>query len=111
MDKRNRPAKKRYRAAEKKNRITISLTLDKTVLEYITWNAGQTHENNLSAFIEDYCQKFDVSLMPKRREFKTFPIKKTFTFSKEFVKKIKKSKNMSLWIDSCFTVTIHNGRV
>ena len=74
---------------------TISLTLHEKVIDFLE----TVNSDNNSEFIEKNVSKMDIEEMPKRRELKTFPIKKTFTFTKNFVKKIKKSGNMSLFIE------------
>jgi len=38
--------------------------------------------------------------IPKSRPYKSYPEKKTFTFSPEFVSSIKKYKNMSLLVEA-----------
>jgi hypothetical protein len=100
MDKRGRKAEKRYRSRTESDYVTISLTIEKNLLDIIDEKVNSTDEKNMSKYIEETVSGCPIEKMPKRRSFKTFPIKKTFTFTKDFVKKIKKSGNMSLYIES-----------
>ena len=102
MDKRDREANKRYREAKKENYMTISLTIEKDVMRKIEKAVSKTSEKNWSQYIEVAMTDARVEEMPKRRKFGTYPDKKTFTFSEDFVKKIKKSGNMSLFIEDFF---------
>lgn len=104
MDQRGRDAEKRYRASA--NDIiykTISLTLNEKLVKKLEQEVEITDDKNMSRFIEESVSGSKVVEMPVRRESKSFPIKKTFTFSDTFVKEIKKSGNMSLFIENVLT--------
>lgn len=99
MDRRGREAKKRYRSNEDERYKTTSLTLEKKVIDFIEKKVNKTEDKNMSRFIEENVSGHKIIEMPKRRKFKSFPIKKTFTFTEKFVEKIKKSGNISLFIE------------
>lgn len=105
MDQRGREAEKRYRSSVNDvNYKTISLTLDKNLVKRIEKEVGKTEDKNMSKFIEEIvfvtCYNSETTItVPIRRKSKTFPIKKTFTFTENFVKTIKESGNMSLFIE------------
>lgn len=101
MDQRGREAEKRYRSSVSDiNYKTISLTLDKTLIKRIEKEVGKTEDKNMSKFIEELVfNSKTIKDVPARRKSKTFPIKKTFTFTEEFVKTIKESGNMSLFVE------------
>lgn len=104
MDQRGRDAEKRYRSSF--NDIiykTISLTLNEKLVEKIKKEVEKTEDKNMSRFIEETVHGSKIIEMPVRRESKSFPVKKTFTFSDTFVKEIKKSGNMSLFIENVLT--------
>lgn len=77
----------------------ISLTLEKKLILLIEEKLKDYENKNMSLFIEENVKNCRIKKMPKRRKFKTFPVKKNFTFSIDFVKKIKQSGNMSLFIE------------
>ena len=102
-----RPSQKRYRSTENITYLTISLTLDKKIISFLDKEVQKTKSNNASKFIEENIFEFPFSKMPTRRKFQTFPIKKTFTFTEKFVKRIKKTGNMSLAIEQALLVTFN----
>lgn len=106
MDQRGRKAEKRYRTSvlDKKYK-TISLTLDKKLVKKIEVEVNKTEDKNMSKFIEESLSVSKIKKMPLRRKTNSFPVKKTFTFSEEFVKKIKKSGNMSLFVEEVLQKT------
>jgi len=79
---------------------TISLTLNENVMRFIIKETQKTEHKNMSRFIEEIIFGSVIEGMPKRRAFKSFPVKKTFTFTEEFVTIIRRSGNMSLFIES-----------
>ena len=89
---------KKYRSSDK-NYKTISLTIDEKVFIKLEKAVQKTKEKNMSMLIERLVFNADMKIMPKRRKKIIYPVKKTFTFSEEFVSKIKKSNNMSLFIE------------
>lgn len=99
MDKRGRDAEKRYRSGSTGGYKTVSLTLSKKIMNFLNKEVGKTEDKNMSQFIEESACDCSIEKMPKRRELNTFPIKKTFTFTKKFAKAIKKSGNMSLAVE------------
>lgn len=102
MDKRGRDADKRYRS-NKNSYKTITLTLGKEIINFLSDEVEKTSDKNMSRFIEDNLDSCSLEKMPKRRKFKTFPFKKTFTFTEKFVKIIKESGNMSLFVEKKLT--------
>lgn len=90
---------KQYRASNDANYVTTSLTLDKEIIDFLELEIAKTDEKNMSKFIEDNVFDANMCDVPKRRVFKTFPRKKTFTFTEDFFNKIKLSGNMSLFIE------------
>ena len=104
MDKRNRPAFKRHRNNTGEEFQTISLKLDEKVLENLTAKVAETEDKNMSRFIEETMlsamEAFKIDI-PKRREYGSYPVKKTFTFSKNFITEVKKrNTNVSFFVDS-----------
>lgn len=100
MDQREREASQRYRATGKDIVYkTISLTLDEDLMKALKTEVSKTEDRNYSQFIENAVKGAKKIEVPKRRKFGTFPVKKTFTFTEDFVKKIKTSGNMSLYIE------------
>lgn len=98
MDKRGREANHRKRSRDIKYK-RISLTLDKNLIDFLYKEINNFEDKNMSQFIEENLKDYSLIKTPKRRKFGTFPIKKTFTFSVGFVKEIKKSGNMSLFVE------------
>lgn len=104
MDQRGRESEKRYRASSDKLVYkTISLTLDEDLVKMLKAKVDETDDKNTSRFIEETVMGAKVSKMPVRRKFKSFPIKKTFTFTEKFVNEIKRSGNMSLFVEEVLT--------
>ncbi len=108
MDTRGRDANKRYRNQSFNSKIkyaTISLTLDARLINFINEKIKE-EDNNMSKFIEDHVSKTMDKIKDKkdfsinRRKYKTFPQKKTFTFTIGFAKKIKESGNMSVFVET-----------
>lgn len=99
MDKRGREAEKRHRSNGNSKYDTVSLTLDPKIINFLEKEVEKTEDRNMSKLIEDIVSPLSIRKMPKRRKFKSFPVKKTFTFTEKFKKKIKKSGNMSLFVE------------
>lgn len=107
MDKRNRKATKRYRPSDAKYE-TVSLTLGAPLVQALEKAVEFEPDKNASRFIEESIS----SLMKKTKiiELKddisrssfygSFPQKKTFTFSKDFIGMMKASGNMSFFVRS-----------
>lgn len=89
---------KKYRSSNKKYQ-TISLTMTEKTFHLLEKKVNKTKDKNMSKFIEETVFMAEIIDVPKRRKKIIYPLKKTFTFSEEFVKKIKKSNNMSLYIE------------
>ena len=109
MDTRNRNANRRNRNQSDSTKIkyeTISLTLNTQLIDFLNEKI-KNEDNNMSRFIEIHVSKTLDKLKNKitieRRKYKTFPKKKTFTFSTGFVKQIKESGNMSVFVDTILT--------
>lgn len=97
---------KHYRHSDKSiEYVTTSLTLDTNLVEFIEKEMALREEKNMSKFIEENVNTGDKFDIEKKRKQKTFPVKKTFTFTKDFVEKIKPSGNMSLFIESSLIKT------
>jgi len=92
---------KKYRKEETIYR-TISLTLDLRLISELALRIQKESDQNMSRFIENKVTRLLKSSIKiqKRRSYKSYPIKKTFTFTDEFVKKIKASGNMSMCVES-----------
>ncbi len=100
MDQREREAEKRYRTKKDTKYKTKSLTLEKKVVHFLDNEVKKTEDKNMSKFIEENVKiTKKIPVMPKRRKFGTFPIKKTFTFTEDFVKAIEVSGNATLFIE------------
>ncbi len=108
MDTRGRDANKRYRNQSSDSKIkytTVSLTLDARLIKFIDEQI-QKEDNNMSKFIEDHVTRSMDKFKDKkdfiitRRKYKTFPQKKTFTFTVIFSKKIKEYGNMSVFVET-----------
>ena len=99
MDKRGREAVKRHRSDEGVKYVTASLMLDRKIFKFLKKEVNKTEDKNMSKFLEDIVAPLKIRKMPKRRKFGNFPVKKTFTFTEKFKKKIKKSGNMSLFVE------------
>ena len=102
MDKRQRPALQRYRNNKGKATVSITVKLTQNVLTELQTRMLNEPDNNMSRFIEDTAktvigQKFKL---PANRRKGTYPIKKTFLFSADFAKKLKKEKNISIYVEA-----------
>jgi hypothetical protein len=88
---------------------TISLKLSEKILERLKKEISKKENKNMSLWIEcfvnDYTNThiFNVVLPGKRKYKDEIFIKKTFTFSRDFVIKLKNSKNMSFYVESILT--------
>jgi hypothetical protein len=99
VDKRKREATKRHRSDRSSKYVTVSLTLNPKILKTLEKKVNRTEDKNASKFIEEIVSPFRVYKMPKRRKFKSFPTKRTYTFTENFKAKIMKSGNMSLFVE------------
>ena len=97
---------KQYRASGDNKYLTVSLKIDKDIIKKLEKAVSKEPDNNLSRYIEETVKGSPVKEMPVRRLYKTFPIKKTFTFTEDFVKEIKPSGNMSLHIESILSAKL-----
>jgi hypothetical protein len=103
---------KQYRERTKDFK-TVSVTIDKKVIDFIESRVNKLENANMSKFIEDD-MTIDLSRLgglsinfeiPVRRKYKTLPIvKKTFTFSSEFDNLLKNfaERNKSFFIEQFF---------
>jgi len=96
------PTSKRHRRSNIKNSQTVSFTLDKRLVEHLESVTDSEPDKNMSRFIEDTV----FPLLPFRgeipgnRPYKSYPQKKTFTFTEDFVSLIKAHGNMSLLVET-----------
>lgn len=91
---------KKYRNNTGKEFITISLLLDNKTLKKINNIVGNEPDKNMSRFIEENTiKKKNKFKKIERRKNNSNLKKKTFTFSKDFVSFIKKSGNMSVFVE------------
>ena len=102
MDCRNREAGKRNRG--KGDYITVSLKLRPDVLQALENAVSETIDKNMSRYIEETVSK-KIRRRPVklkdvlRQKYKTYPIKKTFTFSPAFVIELKnQNASMSFFV-------------
>jgi|WetSurMetagenome_2_1015567.scaffolds.fasta_scaffold06496_13 hypothetical protein len=96
--------KKKYRDSNTQIKYTtISLTLDQRLISEIAIRVQSIPGHNTSAFIENRVTailKNSKNKIKKKRTYKSYPIKKTFTFTQSFVERIKLSGNMSQLVES-----------
>lgn len=91
---------KQYRHDGKdKNYQTISLTLSPKIIKFLDEKIKTLENKNMSAFIENAGLNFKTDFQ-ERREYGKKPKRKTFTFSTDFIKKIKNTGNMSMAVES-----------
>jgi len=104
MDKRNRPALKRYRNGNNKTKfIPVSLKLSRTLIKEIEKRVKKEPDKNMSKFIEDTILSFTGNIEIKnggRCKYRTYPIIKTFSFSEQFLKELKQQQNMSFYVEA-----------
>ena len=102
MDRRGRHAEKRYR--NKTDDITyktISLVMSEPIYKKLEKAVNNETDKNMSRYIEDNVTIKNFKTSYERRDYnKDSLIKKTFTFSEDFVKKIKETGNMSLAVET-----------
>lgn len=107
-DSRKRPANKRFRARSDNGHSyqTISLCLHQDIISFIENKIADEPDNNFSVFIEreitQYVEKKKIIVTPieKKHAYGSGPIKKTFTFSPDFVFMLDKSGNRSLFVET-----------
>ena len=104
MDNKGRTALKRYRENPcRKTYVTTSLTLDRNIVIFLEEKIKHEDDKNMSRFIEEHVTK-NMNLfsetIPLRRPYRSKPQKKTFTFTEEFVKAVKKRGRRSFFIES-----------
>lgn len=111
MDKRHRPAKKRYRSQGETPFATTSLILTTDLVKAIEKKLEECpqYHANMSMFIEE---NIDTSLITEtkgRRLYKKEETaKKTCTFTRGFFEKLKKSGNMSLTVETLLAGVFHS---
>ena len=92
---------KNYRPSDPKiEYITVSLRLHNDVMTNLEKAVGRTDHHNMSIVIETIVSDKKVIETSKQRKHEGNTVKKTFTFTKPFYEKIKKSGNMSLFIEN-----------
>jgi len=112
MDKRCRPAKKRYRNSDNGVVfITTSLILTKALVNGIEKKLEESpeYDSNMSKFIEDNVNLASIEKIGGRRAYskKGATTKKTCTFTENFVKELKKSGNMSLTVEKILSKVLN----
>ena len=91
--------KKSYRHDGKnKNYKTITLTLSKNILDFLEEKTNETVEKNMSIFIENLGLSFNTRIKA-RREYGQKPVRKAFTLSEDFRKKLNATGNMSMAVE------------
>lgn len=103
MDKRNRPAFKRYRNNYNTKFSSISLKLSKTLISEIEKRVQKEPDKNISKFVEETILSFPENIKTNSKDrckYKTYPVVKTFSFSEKFLKKLKKQQNMSFFVEA-----------
>ena len=103
MDKRQRPATMRKRKSDS-GMVTVSLKIGKKTLDELISITKDSRNHNMSQVIEETVTKI-ISKKRKieyaRKPHQSYPVKKTFTFTPEFVKLLKtNSNNMSAFADA-----------
>jgi len=81
---------------------TISFTFDKRLVESLEKIIAEEHDKNMSRYIEDTVSSLlpFKGEVPDNRPYKSYPRKKTFTFTEDFVSRIKTYGNMSLVVET-----------
>jgi len=102
MDQRGREANKRYRdKSDNHSYKTISLTFDEAVYSKLAKAVSEEEDKNMSKYIEENIDVDEIKKIDNKREYKKqTTIKKTFTFTDLFAKKLKESGNMSLAVET-----------
>ena len=95
MDKRERPASKRYRNDTGAEFKTVSMNIGDTVIKKLEEEIENSENQNMSAFIEDLIleniEKVKLTAdSPTRRPYGSYPGKKTYTFSSDMIEKLQK---------------------
>jgi len=94
------PARKQYRKKIDNLEIkTISLILSEGTLEAIDNECEKLDHGNRSRFIEDFLKDSCFNKVTIQRPSGEKTTKRTFTFTSKFIKRIKKTGNMSLAVD------------
>ncbi len=103
MDKRNRPAQHRKRRIASGNMVTISIRLREEILDNLAYHTAHSENKNMSEIIEE--KVFPELKKIKNQELQRKPreeiaVKKTFTFTPDFVAMLKaKTNNVSEFIN------------
>lgn len=92
-----RPANKRYRV--RANYIDTAVKIDKDVMAEVEIRMKDFTENNLSEYIENATTPFLPPAGTRKRKWKTYPVRKTLTFTEGYVKELKKTENVSLAVE------------
>jgi len=92
---------KKYRNIKTK---TISLKLSKSLVDILDLKVTAHRNQNMSILIEEAASRAMLKYIPvittgKRKYNNDIYVKKTFTFSEEFVRQIKKTRNMSMCVE------------
>ena len=92
----------RHRRNYIRNTITTSFTFDKRLVESLEKIIAEEHDRNWSRYIEDTVSALlpFKGKVPDNRPYKSYPRKKTLTFTEDFVSKIKAYGNKSLVVET-----------
>lgn len=103
MDKRNRESKMRKRRSED-GMVTISIKMSAETLQHLEKITSESVNKNMSEIIETILSKAiskKTKFNDERKAHRTFPVKKTFTFTKNFSELLHaRTTNMSSYVDS-----------
>ena len=96
------PKQKKFYRPKSGQLVTVSMTLSNAFVESIAAIIKNDPEQNMSNYIEENISPHlpYTPRLPSRRKYGSYPIKKTFTFTKEFVDKLREYRNISILIES-----------
>lgn len=106
MDSRStaRPSNMLKRRSKTTPMVTITLKLSETTMDELALKTANSKTNNMSEIIEDTVTKMvakKIKFEYTRKPHKSFPVKKTFTFTPEFSKMLhNNTSNMSAYVDT-----------
>jgi metal-responsive CopG/Arc/MetJ family transcriptional regulator len=96
--------RKHYRPDAESGYSTQTITMSKIVFSAVNEIVEKESDKNMSRFIEETVRKHlpykNKKEIPKRRAYREYPVKKTFTFTHDFVSKIKEYGNTSIFIET-----------
>jgi len=90
---------KKYRQSQDVKYRKVSLKFSKQTLSLLEKATSKTEEKNLSATLEQIVSENPVKEKVLRRKRNSDLLKKNFTFTENFYQTLKKSGNMSLYVE------------